>query len=274
MKAKKIFAVVMTLVLVLGFNVTSAFATEGVWTIDGLAHVENGDSTNNVSWTNSDSSDDGYSWAFWSKDGSSDGAWISQTVTLEAGTYTLSFIHNGQGENIGSVTLYGFIGDNNGPTEATTGWQEQTLDGQADWEVYSTEITVEAGTYEVGVYADVSVENCWAQVDNISLTDSSGTEYLVMGDFNFDDSDWSTYIVSNVNGSTDDTDSTTDDDDSDSNSNSETTVSSSSSSSSSSTTSTSSTAAKTGDNTPIVMAVVAIVAAAAVVLTRKKKVTE
>lgn len=265
MKAKKIFAVVMTFVLVLGFNVTSAFAAEGVWTIDGLAHVENGDSTNNVSWTG-DTADDGNSWSFWSKSGSSDGAQISQTVTLEAGTYTLSFIHNGQGENPGSVSFYGFVGDQTGPEEQTTGWQEQTIAGQANWEVYETQFTVEAGTYEVGVYADVSVANCWAQIDNISLTNSSGEEQLVMGDFNFDDSEWATYVVSNVNGSTSDETTTT--------SSSLNTNSTTASGSSSTSTTKSTTAAKTGDSTPVVMAAIAIIAASAVVIARKKKVTE
>ena len=268
MKAKKFFALVMALVLVLGLNATSVFATEGVWTIDGLEN--NGDtSTNNVSWTSSDTADEGNSWSFWSQDGSDDGAWISQTVTLEAGTYTLSFIHNGQ-DSGGSVTFYGYIGDNVGVTDSTTAWQAQTKDGQASWGTYSEEITVDAGTYEVGIYAYTTVANCWAQFDNISLTDSAGNEYLTLGDLDCDDSEWATYFVNNADVTSSEGDDETTTSSSSSNTNSTTAASGSSSSSSSS----SSTAAKTGDNTPIAMAAIAIIAAAAVVVARKKRVND
>jgi len=270
MRAKRIFAVVMTLVMVLGLNVTSAFAAEGVWTIDGLANVTGGDSTNNVGWTNSDSADYGNCWSFWSKNGSSDGAWIDQTVTLEAGTYTLSFIYQGQGENPDSVTFYGYIGDNKGIEDTSGAWVSDGTD-QSGWGQYTTDITVDAaGTYEVGVYADVSTAGCWAQIDNISLVNSSGTELLTEGDFDFAEADYAKYIVNNADASSSSDSETTEA--SSSNSNSATTRAASGSRSTSTTKS--STAAKTGDNTPIAMAAIAIVAASAVVVSRRKKVSE
>lgn len=265
MKTKKILAFVMTLVLVLGFNVTSVFAAEGVWTIDGLPNTEyttdDASSTNNVSWTNSSSSDYGYSYSIWSGYSYDGGATFYQTVTLTAGDYTFSVNYQGGDTNVSY--FYGFVGDSEGEQITPTTWYNDT-DATA-WDLYEVTFTVDDdGSYDVGVYVDTTIAGCYACFDNFSLTDSSGTEYLVMGSLDFDDSEWSTYIVSNVDDSSDDSGS---DDDTN-----ETTASSDDDDDDSSSSSTP--AASTGDSTPIVMAAIALIAAAAFVVARKKKASE
>lgn len=211
MKLKKLLVFVSALVLVFGLNATSVFAATGVWTIDGVADYVDGVntvSTNNVSYFNSDSSN--YCYTFWSQDGTDEVAQISQTVEItEAGTYTFSFQYMGGPEGNGPVSVVGFVGDETGDSSTTSGW----IEDPALWDWYTMIVELEPGTYEVGAVVDLTSTNAWGDLDNFTLTDAAGTEYLVVGDFGFEDSEWSTYIVSNVqdvtSDATDDTEEVT-----------------------------------------------------------------
>lgn len=213
MKLKKFLVFVSALVLVFGLNATSAFAATGVWTIDGVAHIEGTGttSTNNVSYFNNDASN--YCYSFWSQDGTDEGAQISQTVEItEAGTYTLSFYYMGGPESNGPISVVGFIGDTQGESQTSVGW----IEDPEMWDLYTVSADLEPGTYEVGAVVDISSINAWGDLDNFTLTDANGTEYLVKGDFGFTDEEWATYVVSNVQGAstavnaTDGTDATGD----------------------------------------------------------------
>ena len=192
---KRFLVIVSALVLVFGLNATSVLAATGVWTIDGVAHIE-GDgttSTNNVSYFNNDASN--YCYSFWSQDGTDEGAQISQTVEItEAGTYTFSFQYMGGPDSNGPISVVGFVGDTQGDVATSGGW----IEDPALWDWYTLQVDLEAGTYEVGAIVDISSTNAWGDLDNFTLTDESGAEYLVMGDFGFTDDEWATYVVSNV----------------------------------------------------------------------------
>lgn len=198
MKLKKFLVFISALVLVFGLNASSVLAATGVWTIDGVQDYNdstNTASTNSVAYFNNDAAN--YCYTVWSQDGTDEGAQISQTVEItEAGTYTLSFYYMGGPESNGPIQVTGFIGDVQGTTETTaeTGWVEDPN----LWDMYTVQADLEAGTYEVGVVIDMSAINAWGDVDNFTLTDANGTEYLVMGDFGFADDEWTTYVTSNV----------------------------------------------------------------------------
>lgn len=208
---KKFLVFASALVLVLGLNASSVFAATGVWTIDGVTDYITGVneiSTNNVSYFNSDSSN--YCYTFWSQDGTDEVAQIYQTVEItEAGTYTLSFYYMGGPDSNGPISVYGYVGDNIGESVTSSGW----IEDPEMWDIYTMSVDLEAGSYDVGAVVDLTATNAWGDLDNFTLTDADGNEYLVMGDFGFEDADWSTYIVSNVQDasavSTDDTEEET-----------------------------------------------------------------
>ena len=186
MRAKKIFAVATTVALALTMNL-SAFANEGSkWSYTGPA-TEDEKYFNELKWFENDANN--YTYNVWSKDGTSEKMGISQKVKItEAGKYTLTMdIMGGAGDGI---TVIPFIGDKQGAGQATTGWN----DNPSTWTNIKFTADLKAGVYDVGCLCDMSAENAWGYIDNVSLVDENGDEVLNKGDFEISQDEWDEYI--------------------------------------------------------------------------------
>ena len=261
MRAKKLFAVALSAALALSMS-TVAFANEGSkWSISGLANndAEDTDSVNKLAWYQGDASN--YVYQVWSKNGTSEGAKISQKVKItEAGKYTLTMdIMGGDGDGI---TVTPFIGDNKGVGTATTGWSEDP----STWQSITFTADLDAGVYDVGASVDLSASNAWGYIDNISLKGDSG-EVLNKGDFEISQDEWEDYVGDDA--SFDDDADTSSDDDADDTTSDDGTVDDVVVVPSNDC-ATADTVASTGDASPFAMAGILVLAAGAVVVLKKR----
>lgn len=186
MRAKKIFAVATTVALALTMNL-SVFANEGSkWSYTG-PKTEEEKYFNELKWFENDANN--YTYNVWSKEGTSEKMGISQKVKItEPGKYTLTMdIMGGSGDGI---TVVPFIGDNKGAGTATTGWN----DNPSTWANIKFTANLKAGVYDVGCLCDMSNQNAWGYIDNISLVDENGDEVLNKGDFEIAQDEWEDYI--------------------------------------------------------------------------------
>ncbi len=110
-------------------------------------------------WKEASAADGTHYFNYWSK--SAQVMTISQTVTLTAGSYTLSYQNQG-----GSATVQGFIGTMDGKAVTPTGW--------GTWDGVSDGFTVTAdGDYTVGVRLNLS-DGGWGYLDDLRLVKQSG----------------------------------------------------------------------------------------------------
>ena len=110
-------------------------------------------------WSSDAAYEGTYAFHYWSE--SAQVMTISQTVTLTAGSYTLSFRNQGA-----SATVQGFIGTMDGKAVTPTGW--------GTWDGVSDGFTVTAdGDYTVGVRLNLS-DGGWGDLDELRLVKQSG----------------------------------------------------------------------------------------------------
>ena len=107
-----------------------------------------------ISWSSSSSHEGSYSVKY--STGSEQTITVSQSVVLEAGTYSLSAYNQGNGCNYQL-----FCGENAGQAITLTGW--------GTWDATEYTFTVsESGTYTVGAYLNCDA-NGWGYLDNMFL---------------------------------------------------------------------------------------------------------
>lgn len=107
-----------------------------------------------ISWSSSSSHEGSYSVNY--STGSEQTITVSQSVVLEAGTYSLSAYNQGNGCNYQL-----FCGENAGQAITLTGW--------GTWDATEYTFTVsESGTYTVGAYLNCDA-NGWGYLDNMFL---------------------------------------------------------------------------------------------------------
>lgn len=111
-----------------------------------------------ISWSSSSSHEGSYSVNY--STGSEQTITVSQSVVLEAGTYSLSAYNQGNGCNYQL-----FCGENAGQAITLTGW--------GTWDATEYTFTVsESGTYTVGAYLNCDA-NGWGYLDNMFLVKAS-----------------------------------------------------------------------------------------------------
>lgn len=260
MRMKRFLAVATGVALAVTMNL-SVFANEGSkWSYTGPA-TEEEKYFNELSWFEQDANN--YVYKIWAKEGTSKNMGISQKVKItEPGKYTLSMdIMGGSGDGI---TVTPFVGDNKGVGSATTGW----LENPADWSNIKFSVELKKGVYDVGCICDMSNNNAWGYVDNISLVDADGNEVLNKGDFEISQDEWEDYVGDDASFEEDETeeeteadDETTDEGSDDASQPDEQVISDDGNAGN---------VAETGDMGPVAMAGVIILASGVIIFSRKR----